>query len=83
MTGITAALSEFMQLLVSAVSDYAVGVAGGISAMAEALFLAKDGTTGAVTGLSVFGGIVGIFAGIAISVGITTLVYHWITNLGK
>lgn len=77
------ALTEFVQLMVGAITDLATGIASGVTAMAKALFLEVDGTTGAVTGLSVFGGIVGIFAGIALAVGITTKVYIWVTQLGK
>lgn len=78
-----AALTEFVQLMVGAISDLATGIAGGVSAMAQALFLETDATTHAVTGLSVFGGVVGIFAGIALAVGITTKVYIWVTQLGR
>ena len=76
-------LSEFMQLLVGGISDLATGIASGVAGMAKALFLEVDGTTGAVTGLSTFGGIVAIFAGVALAVGITTRVYTWITSLGN
>lgn len=76
-----AALTEFVQLMVGAISDLATGIASGVTAMAKALFLEE--TEGTITGLSVFGGIVGIFAGIALAVGITTKVYIWVTQLGK
>ena len=77
------ALSEFVQILVGGISDLASGIAQGVSSMAQELFLATDATTHAVTGLSVFGGIVAIFAGLALAVGITTKVYTWITSLGN
>lgn len=76
------ALTEFVQLMVGAITDLATGIASGVSAMAQALFL-EVSEQGAVTGLSVFGGIVGIFAGIALAVGITTKVYTWVTSLGN
>lgn len=50
--------------------------------MVKALFLEVDSTTHAVTGLSVFGGVLAIFAGISLCVGITTRVYMWISSLG-
>lgn len=77
------ALSEFVSILVGGISDLATGIANGVSGMAQALFLNVDSTTHAVTGLSTFGGIVAIFAGLALAVGITTRVYLWITSLGK
>ena len=76
-------LQEFVQLLVSGISDLATGIANGVATMAEALFLKTNASTGAVEGLSVFGGIVAIFAGLALAVGITTKVYTWITSLGN
>lgn len=77
------ALQEFVQILVGGISDLATGIAQGVSSMAQELFLETDATTHAVTGLSVFGGIVAIFAGLALAVGITSKVYAWITSLGN
>ena len=77
----SAALTEFVNLLVGAISDLGTGIATGVANMASALFL--EVSDGAVTGLSVFGGIIALFAGIALAVGITTKVYIWVTNLGK
>lgn len=47
--------------------------------MAQALFL---DTTGETPKLSMFGGIVAIFGGIALAVGLTTLVTKFIMSLG-
>jgi hypothetical protein len=55
-------LQEFVRILVSGIVSLAEGVAAGVVAMAKALFLELDSTTGSVTGLSMFGGIVAIFA---------------------
>ena len=77
------ALSQFVDILVGGIVDLAEGIATGVSTMAQALFLEVDATTHAVSGLSTFGGIVAIFAGLALAVGITTRVYLWITSLGK
>lgn len=77
------ALQEFVQILVGGISDLASGIASGIAGMASDLFLEVDATSHAVTGLSTFGGIVAIFAGLALAVGITTRVYLWVTSLGK
>lgn len=79
----TAALTEFIGLLVGGITSLASGIAQGVASMAQELFLTTDAATHAVTGLSVFGGIVGIFAGISLAVGITTKVYTWVTSLGN
>lgn len=75
-------LTEFINILVGGVTQMATGLAGGIVAMAKALFLEVNAETGAVTGLSIFGGVIAIFAGISFAVGITTRVYLWVTSLG-
>ena len=74
-------LQEFVQLLVGGIVELGNGIAQGVSSMAQALFL--ETTEGAVTGLSIFGGIIAIFAGLALAVGITTRVFTWITSLGN
>ena len=75
-------LQEFIQIMVAGITDLATGIAGGVVAMSKALFL-EVSAGGEVTGLSVFGGLCAIFAGISLAVGITTRVYLWVTRLGK
>lgn len=80
-------LQEFVNILVGGISSLAQGIASGIVEMAKALFLdvSVDATTHVetVTGLSIFGGLVAIFAGLALAIGITTRVYTWVTSLGN
>ena len=75
-------LSEFIQLLVGGIKDLATGVGTGVNGFVKDLFLDVD-STGAISGLSTFGGIVAIFGGIALAVGITTLIFHWIRSIGN
>lgn len=82
MSGIETALGQLVSLLVSGITTLAEGIATGVASMAKALFL-ETSEAGAVTGLSVFGGVIGIFAAISLAVGITTKVYTWITSLGN
>ena len=79
----TTVLEEFIGILVSGIVSMAEGIASGVVAMASNLFLKTNATSGAVEGLSVFGGIVAIFAGLALAVSITTKVYTWVTSLGN
>ena len=74
-------LTDFVDLLVGGIVSLAGAIATGVSTMAQALFLKVEG--GVVVGLSTFGGIVAIFAGLALAVAITTKVYMWITSLGN
>lgn len=77
------ALTEFVELLGGAIITLAEKIAEGVAGMAQALFLKVNATTGAVEGLSIFGGIMGIFCGISLAVGITTRVFLWVTSLGR
>lgn len=72
-------LQEIVSILVGGLQSMAQGIAGGLNAMATSLFIE---TTENSQHLSTFGGIVAIFAGIALAVGLTTLVTKWIMSLG-
>lgn len=79
-------LGDFIEILVSGIVQLAQGIAEGIVAMAKALFLTVETSTAGVetvTGLSVFGGMIAIFAGLALAIRITTRVYTWVTSLGN
>ena len=75
-------LSEFIQLLVGGIKDLATGVGTGVNGFVKDLFLDVD-SAGTISGLSTFGGIVAIFGGIALAVGITTLIFNWIRSIGN
>lgn len=75
-------LSDFIQLLVGGIKDLATGIGTGVNGFVKDLFLEVD-AQGAITGLSVFGGVVAIFGGIALAVGITTLIFVWIRSIGN
>lgn len=73
--------TDFFSILTGGIVRLGEGIATGVASMARALFLNIE--NGEVTGLSVFGGIVAIFAGLALAIAITTRVYTWITSLGN
>ena len=75
----TSVLSEIVGILVGGLNSMAAGIAGGLNEMATKLFISGTGETAK---LSTFGGIVAIFGGIALAVGLTTLVTKWIMSLG-
>lgn len=76
--GFISALFSFVTLLTSGIVTLATGIASGVVGMAKALFLNST-----ATGLSIFGGLIAMFAGIALAVTLTTKVYQWITSLGN
>ena len=78
----SAVLTEFISLLVGGISELAGGIGSGIQQYVTDLFL-TTGTDGAITGLSTFGGVVAIFGGIALAVGLTTLIFNWVRSIGN
>lgn len=75
-------LTEFIELLVNGITTLAQGIGSGANQFVEDLFL-KVSDTGAIEGLSTFGGTVAIFGGVGLCVGFTTLVFLWIKSIGK
>lgn len=74
-------LSEIITLLTSGISNMATGIGTGLGNLVESIFL-KVGTDGTVTGLSTFGGIIVIFAGVSLAIGLSRLVVKWVSSLG-
>ena len=78
----TTVLQEIINLLVSGITQLATGIGSGLKALVEAIFLNVDSSTHAVTGLSTFGGIIIVFAGIALAIGLCRWVMNFVTSLG-
>lgn len=78
----TAVLQEIITLLVSGVSQIATGIGSGLTALVGQIFLETDAQTGAQS-LSVFGGMIVVFAGVALAIGLCRWVVNWLTSLGN
>lgn len=78
----SAVLQEIISLLVGGIQQMATGIGSGLSALANAIFLETDATTGTVS-LSTFGGLIVVFAGIALAIGLSRFVVNWVTSLGN
>lgn len=76
-------LQEIIQILVSGITDLASGIGSGLKALVESIFLSGAGTQADPYVLSTFGGIVVVFAGIALAVGLSRWVMNFVTSLGK
>lgn len=76
------ALSEFVTTLVGGIGDIAAGIGTGVNGFVQDLFL-KVGSDGAVEGLSTFGGVVAVFGGVSLAIGLTTLIFNWIRSIGN
>lgn len=76
----TAVLQEIITLLTSGLASMAQGIGGGFNAFVTSIFLDTSSTT---TALSVTGGIIVVFAAIALSIGLGRLVANYLFGLGK
>lgn len=79
MTGV---LAQVIQILVAGISGIAEGIGSGLSTLAQSVFL-QMGTDGTIEGLSAFGGVICIFAGIGLAVGLSRMVVSWVQSLGN
>lgn len=75
-----ALLEEIVSILVGGITGLGEGIATGVGATAKALFVTGAGTDSDPYKLSVFGGIIVVFAGLSLAVGLTRLVYMMITS---
>lgn len=73
----TAILQQIISILVAGITGIAEGVGQGLTTLAQNLFLGTEAGT-----LSVFGGLVVVFAGISLAIGLCRWVVDWITSLG-
>jgi hypothetical protein len=80
----TAVVSEIVGILVAGITDLASGIGGGLSALVSEIFLETVGTgETATTQLSVFGGVICIFAGVSLCIGLSRFVVNWVTSFGN
>lgn len=79
-------LTEMIQLLTGGLSAMATGIGTGLKNMVEAIFVTvTPGTGGAAATyeLTTFGGLILIFAAIALAVGLSRYIVNWVTSLGN
>ncbi|MBR2312473.1 MAG: hypothetical protein IKA46_04215 [Clostridia bacterium] len=77
----TTILQEIIALLVAGITGLASGIGAGLSELVQSIFL-EVGTDGAITGLSTFGGLIIVFAGVSLAIGLSRWVLNWVTSLG-
>lgn len=73
----TALLTEIIQLLFGGLTGAATALGGGANTFVTSLFVGENNT------LAVYGGLVVIFAGVALAIGFTTRIFTWLTSLGN
>lgn len=76
-------VQSIVTILVSGLKEMAQGIGEGISELAQALFFTETTVEGVATQeLSIFGTLIVVFAGIALAIGLSRLIFHWLTSLG-
>lgn len=76
----SAVLQEIVTLLTGGLTQMANGIGQGFQSFMSAIFLDTSGST---TALSTTGGIIVIFAAIALAIGLGRLVANYLFGLGK
>lgn len=77
----TTIMTEIIALLVSGITGIASGIGAGLTELVQAIFL-EVSEAGAIEGLSTFGSLIIIFAGISLAIGLSRWVVNWVTSLG-
>lgn len=75
----SAVLQEIITLLVSGITQIATGIGTGLNDLVTSIFV---DTTGTDFKLTTFGGVIIVFAGIALAIGLCRWVTSFITSLG-
>lgn len=76
----TAILNEIVSLLTAGISGIASGIGSGLQELVTSIFL--DGT-GETQKLSTFGGVIIVFGGVALAIGLSRWVMNFLTSLGN
>ena len=78
----TTILQEIISLLVAGITGLATGIGQGLSNLVQSIFH-KVSESGAVEGLSTFGGVIVVFAGVSLAIGLSRWVVNWVSSLGS
>lgn len=72
-------LQEILSLLVSGITTLATGIGSGLQSLVTSIFI--DNSEGTQQ-LTTFGGLIVIFAGISLAIGLSRWVMNFVTSLG-
>lgn len=81
-TGISAVMQEIISILLSGITQLGQGIGSALTSLVKSIFLDVS-AAGAVTGLSVFGQIILVFAALSLAFGLVRWVLSFITSLGS
>lgn len=72
-------IRQFVQILTGALSSWAQGIGSGIQQAVHSMFFT---TVGDAEQLSIYAVMVLIFASLSLAVGLTKLIFNWLSSLG-
>ena len=75
----TTILSEIINILVGGLTSFATGFGSGLTSLVGAIFIDNSGTTPV---LSTMGGLIVVFAGVSLAIGLSRWVLDFCTSLG-
>lgn len=73
-------VTEIVEILVSGLTTLGTGIGSGVANFASALAFTG---TGENQTLSVYFILVIVFAGVSLAIGLTTLIFNWLSSLGN
>lgn len=76
-------LTEIIDLLVGGISGIASGIGSGLQNLVTQIFLTGTGTVEDPYTLSVYGGVLIVFAGVALAIGLSRFIVNWLSSLGN
>lgn len=76
-------MQAVIEILVGGITEVAKGIGGGLSTLAQSVFLTTTGEgASATTSLSTFGVLIVVFAGISLAIGLSRWVVNFVASLG-
>ena len=72
-------VTEIVGIMTEGLTGIATGIGGGLSTLVQNIFLDASGDE---KKLSLFGGVIVVFAGISLAIGLSKWVVNWVTSLG-
>lgn len=76
-------VTEIIQIMTSGLTGIGQAVGNGLTTMVQSIFLTGTGTSSDPYALSVFGGVIAVFAGISLAFGLSRWVLNFVTSLGN
>ena len=76
-------LTEIIKLLTGGITGIATGIGQGLQQLVTNIFLTGTGSESDPYKLSVYGGVIIVFAGVALAVGLSRFVVNWVSSLGN